>query len=111
MHKLLVVIVLSLTLGLLSATAAMAGATTLATAAPAQAKAGCYAEVMYTSGRSSHTYEYLCGRFRPRSGQIVVVPVLRYGTSSIQLTTAYVVRISKYRTYFGGALWTVDGVR
>ena len=111
MHKLFFVTVLALTLSLLSATGAMAGAATFAATAPSQAKAGCYAEVMYTSGRSSHTYEYLCGRFRPHSGQIVVVPVLRYGTSSIQLTTAYVVRISKYRTYFGGPLRTVAGVR
>jgi hypothetical protein len=43
------------------------------------------------------------------AGQLVRVPVNHYGT--LEMTTARIVRISSHRTYFGGPLKTVAGVR
>jgi hypothetical protein len=65
---------------------------------------GCYAEVWYSDQTYGHTYEYLCGNLRLHAGQTVRVPVRNY------VTTARVVRISRYRTYFGGPLKTVRAV-
>ena len=65
---------------------------------------GCYAEVWYSDQTYGHTYEYLCGNLRLHAGQTVRVPVRN------DVTTARVVRISRYRTYFGGPLKTVRAV-
>ena len=75
----------------------------------AHAAKPCFAEVWYTDQTRGHTYEYLCGRFRLHAGQIVNVPVRRHGL--LQMMTARVIRISTLRTYFGGPLRTVAGVR
>ena len=73
--------------------------------ATASTPKGCYAEVFYTDQTYGHTYEYLCGRLKLHAGQIVRVPV-RNGV----IKTARIVRISKFRTYFGGPLKTVRSV-
>ena len=71
----------------------------------------CYAEVLYLDKPYGHTYEYKCGRFHLHAGQRVNVPVKRYGSVYVTITTAVVVRISAYRMYFGGPIRTVAGVR
>src|SRR4051812_32444296 len=63
--------------------------------ASAQQQTGCYAEVWYTGQTHGHTYEYLCGSLKLHVGQTVRVPV------RTSMSTARIVRISHYRTYFG----------
>ena len=81
--------------------------------APAvQAATPCYAAVLYVDKPYGRTaYEYKCGGFRLHAGQRVKVPVKRYGSAFVTMTTAVVVRITSYRTYYGGPLRTVAGVR
>ena len=100
MRLFLAIVTCVLALGPLSA---MAGATA------SQAQKPCFAEVWYTDQTHGHTYEYRCGAFRLRAGQFVRVWRSNYGR--LELATARIVRISAYRTYFGGPLKTVVGVR
>jgi hypothetical protein len=76
-----------------------------------QAAKPCFAEVLYLDKPYGHTYEYKCGGLRLRAGQMVRVPVKRYGSLRIEITTAVIVRISQVRTYFGGPLRTVAAVK
>ena len=75
----------------------------------AQAARPCYAEVLYLDKPYGHTYEYRCGGFRLHAGQVVRVPVRRYGTSYFQITLARVMHVGSTRLY-PGFLRAVAGV-
>ena len=66
----------------------------------------CYAEVVYSDQTSGHPYEYRCGKNKLFVGELVLVPVTISGQTTI--TTAQIIAIHRYRSYFG-RLKTVIG--